>query len=84
MLEFQGDMVGYIRGFMITLYYSVLLKTEQKNPFNKHNIINTEGIYYYEENWERFRRLILNLNGPKPNLPCYYLWLKLHLPVYLY
>lgn len=55
MLEFQSDMIGSIRGFMINLH-SVLLKTWQKPPYHKHRVINTEGISY-EENWEMVRRL---------------------------
>lgn len=82
MLAFQGDMVGCTRGFTGTLY-SALLRTEQKTPFHEHNIISTDGIYY-EENWERSWRRIRNLSGPKPNLPCYYLLLKLHLLPHLY
>lgn len=75
-------MVGCTRGFTGTLY-SALLRTEQKTPFHEQNVISTDGVYY-EENWERSWRWIRNLSGPKPNLPCYYLLLKLHLLPYLY
>lgn len=78
MLEFQGDMVGSIGGFILSLF-SVLLKTEQKAPFQQAQYHQYWGYLLWGKLGEVQKATFI---GPKPNC-LVNLLLKLYPTVYL-